>query len=903
MIVERITLRSWRTYREPHTFVFDERFTLLVGRNESGKSTIFEALARVLFDRHGSTAKEIRDMQPLGSSLGPEAELVLCAGGARYRVVKRFLYKSKCELFFDRQGRWELDHEGDAADDRLRALFGSEEFRGATRAEHRGLAQALWYLQGEPAIPQAGWHESVERGLGGLVSQVARFPREDPVLARIEKEYADFWTPQGREKEAGAAAALRSEIAHDAERVGELRTRWDTLVGARTGLEEARHREREFEAELLRCDGEIATLLQELDALEAESRAIAEAKQQLSLAQEKRTRLESDLSAVARRDGEARERGSDARTARGECETAESLLRAARADARRHRKSWEDELEPQAVAAGGSIRALEALQRLAGFGEERMGLERRKKSLGKLLQELARVRGELRGLRAPSRSDWKDFEGIRAALLEAEAQLSASGIYVAFDLPGRQAVTSDPPAPPGPDGEHLVTRPTTFRVAGVGEIRVRGGGATLEELDRRVKERRLQVSETLRFYGTPDPDALRELHERRTRMEGDEARLDKERDNNEDTLEDLDGRLTALEDRVRKTRETVEAHEKARAEWATLSAERIESLLAEHQDSRGRLERRVKEERELEAQAQKQASAYSEAAEKSRKAQAEAESGADRLRQENAETLKSYGTLDNLKRLERAARQDETTLTDELARREKDYQARSEGPRKLLEGRRAARKDLERKRDDERTRMTKLETVLDQAAAEGLYSKTGDLEAALEVRRRRLATLERRAAAVKALRNLVEAHRQSRSAALAGPLAERVNPWLAFLTEGTSDGLTLTDGLLPSDVHVPRYDSDLPERSLSYGAREQIVVLLRLGIATLLSESERQAVIIDDRLVNADPLRAQRLAVILREAQARVQVIVATCNETPYAGIPGKVIRVPEDGLRESSAG
>lgn len=76
MIIEEITVKNWRSYREPHTFQFDDGFNLLVGRNEAGKSTIFEAFTRVLFDRHTSKAEEIRQIQPLGSSLAPEATIV-----------------------------------------------------------------------------------------------------------------------------------------------------------------------------------------------------------------------------------------------------------------------------------------------------------------------------------------------------------------------------------------------------------------------------------------------------------------------------------------------------------------------------------------------------------------------------------------------------------------------------------------------------------------------------------------------------------------------------------------------------------------------------------------------------------------------------------------------------------
>jgi len=75
-------------------------------------------------------------------------------------------------------------------------------------------------------------------------------------------------------------------------------------------------------------------------------------------------------------------------------------------------------------------------------------------------------------------------------------------------------------------------------------------------------------------------------------------------------------------------------------------------------------------------------------------------------------------------------------------------------------------------------------------------------------------------------------------------------------------------------------------------------------MGVLLSNDERNLVVIDDRLVNADPVRMRRLCQILEEvATNHCQVVVATCNDTPYAGIRGEVIWVPEDGKMRGERG
>ena len=125
-----------------------------------------------------------------------------------------------------------------------------------------------------------------------------------------------------------------------------------------------------------------------------------------------------------------------------------------------------------------------------------------------------------------------------------------------------------------------------------------------------------------------------------------------------------------------------------------------------------------------------------------------------------------------------------------------------------------------------------------------------------------------------------------------------VNKWLPLLTDDTYDELDLSEQLLPMGVHSKRYDEILPLESLSFGTYEQVIVLVRLALGVLLSKDDRNLVVIDDRLVNADSIRMKRLCLILEEVASKsCQIVVATCDETRYSGIPGNVIRVPFDGI------
>ena len=274
MILEELNLRNWRGFRDSHAFRFEEGFNLVVGRNEAGKSTLFEAMARVLFDRHNSKAEEIRRIQPLGSSLSPEAELVFRTNGDRYRIRKRFLDHPTSELYKDRDGQWELDHEGDRADMEIRSILQGEAAGRATRPEHRGLAQALWYLQNDQPLPKDAWTESIKRGLAGLVEHVTASDDETKICKAVEELYAADFTPTGR-------FALRSELTELKEQISEaeqelegLRERLAHVESFRSDLEDLTEQQTEAKRSLDQAQIELADLTKALENAEELSEQI-----------------------------------------------------------------------------------------------------------------------------------------------------------------------------------------------------------------------------------------------------------------------------------------------------------------------------------------------------------------------------------------------------------------------------------------------------------------------------------------------------------------------------------------------------------------------------------------------------------------------------------------------------
>ena len=78
--------------------------------------------------------------------------------------------------------------------------------------------------------------------------------------------------------------------------------------------------------------------------------------------------------------------------------------------------------------------------------------------------------------------------------------------------------------------------------------------------------------------------------------------------------------------------------------------------------------------------------------------------------------------------------------------------------------------------------------------------------------------------------------------------------------------------------------------SLSLGTREQIAILVRLGVASLLAEREGEApcLILDDALVYADETRFETMKTILQRAARDIQILVLTCRPRDYYGLEAR---------------
>ena len=407
---------------------------LVVGPNEMGKSTLLDALRAVLFERHGSKARAITDLQNDRSAAAPVVEATFELDDGSYTITKRFIKRPYARLDCP-DGR---TLEGDAAEAMLRDLLGFSEaaVRGAS-PESLGMWGVLWVQQGHsfgaPELPG-----SARLRLGGILeSEVGdvlggRRGRDLPQI--IQQRLADWLTPAQSRPRGDYKAAL-DEVAQLETDLEELRTQREDLSETLERLAETTdhlerldrgEQDRADQAALqtardeLRRDDELAARIDtEQVRLEQRRRALDDATRGLAARSDLRQRLAADgasLTASRLRLGELEDRDREWR------EQLTQLRESARAAAQAVADAEAVESRSQIVLA--AVAWAQQIQQLAAAEAAAVEAERRLRSARQQADAILVTDAALLEIRsAANRLD------------RVEAQLRAAATLVTFDFP------------------------------------------------------------------------------------------------------------------------------------------------------------------------------------------------------------------------------------------------------------------------------------------------------------------------------------------------------------------------------------------------------------------------------------------------------------------------------------
>ena len=883
---------------------FSPRLTLIGGPNESGKSTLVDALHRALFLRATASGAPVEVLQSRLHLGQPVVQLRFAARGDIWTLRKRFSGATGQVSLAARSSAQPL--QGAVAEDKL--------------AELVGVAETIGSKQATTVLPSRWAHLWVRQGDAG-----------DDLLARGKGSY-DFDRLRLQLERSGGAAVQQS--AHDQrveQRIQQLLDANLTSRGskaksplwlcerqhqaAQQRLDQALNRLQSYED----ASEQLAQIGAQLEQLQALERPALHSRQQALLqARAAAERLDSAIQLAARTLEPIRLRHHAARQDLQQLDDlqAEIVQRQQRLAELQARAAGADSREQELTSAGQQCRShWNSLQRQCQTLEQHRQLLERlldratdSETLQRLEAELARLEAnarqrqaleqQLTALPVLTRQELQQLRHLDQQRRDSCTRLQAMAAAVTL-LRADQPVRIDGrPLQPG-EAQKLSSRFQLQVGEGVVLEIAPGGGQAREELEVSLQTTTEQLTARLNRLGAAGLEAAEALLEQRSALEQQQAGL----------AVAAPGALAALQQQRADLEQRLQELAAALEELAPIrQALEQEQPLPQSPAELQALQRQIGRSLSLTIAAAQTAERDMDAA------------GAELL-QFRQQRLSEAGQLevvrgelaDRNQRLEAMVRErgDRVLQHSRLAALLAECQ-QAEAALSQLQMQRTGLggPDAERQQQQLEEQLAALhrreEQLLDQRGAAKQRCDSISAEdpfAAVEQARLQLDTAE---AEYRQLQRIIEAHQLLRdlfleaqadlSSRYSEPLAQAIGAYLRpLLPDGPVARLHYDQGKGFQGLQLRRgqefYDFD----SLSGGMREQLAAALRLSMADVLKEAHDGCLplVFDDSFTNCDPQRIDLVKHMLSAAVDRgLQVILLSCDPASYRGFADEVVQL-----------
>ncbi len=875
MRLDAITIRNYRIHRNLRV-AFDPSLTLIGGPNESGKSTIAEAVFNALFMsyKRGGTGRD-RLVSRHGGH--PEIEVVFEAGGGIHSLHKTFRGPQGTCMLSGPDGRtW----DGTGAEEKLLALCGLD---GASNAG-RGLPvhwDYLWIRQGTSDSDPTGFATT----------------HKDALVARIQSD--------------GAAALLQSEL--DARVAAEIRAERNALVTARgfkTGSEPDLATKAAATATRAREDAEniCAALVRAADDFEAAERDIARSEkslaslsgellstqQNLIRAGELRTSAEKQSLAV-RHAVEELDRLAGASTqiadltARIEHASGGIASREAALKGFHHAGTAARAAHAQAGAAvADAARRTAAARARLDLAALWVGRFEQAALVGNLRERVTQaraIRSRLASLPDITPARLKTLQKLDREREKLTAMLDAISTRVEVIEAGLSVCADNKPLEPGTP--LVFSNDMLLAVGDATRLRITpGGGTGLAETRARLSEAESSLQQNLDAPGLSSvaaaEDACRQRNELTVRIEG--------TDTIEQQLADELNRLETTEEEIRRRaiKDFPEPPDAAAARMVHLTCQKVwEDSDAGHAAAAAALGARF---RDLEEAVQSTQSLTA-GIEKER-------ASLEGLKGRLAQLVSSHG--DDAARAAALAALEEAKTRAAAGLAETRAALDGLRPEALAADEKRIARAIETHREARNQAGQRLAVARNLLHREGPGDPFEDLalaRSAEESALGRLSAARRHADAIVLLDRLFAETRQALTDQFTRPLAEKVSGYLKCLFgPGAEARVTLGDNAFEALVLERPREGTFAFADLSGGTREQTAVAFRLAMAEILAQNHEGClpVFLDDAFTHSDETRVAALPRMLDLAASRgLQIIVFSSSPADYAALGARTVTLP----------
>ncbi|GAA1529593.1 AAA family ATPase [Brevibacterium picturae] len=870
-----IHLRNYRGIADSRV-EFGEGVTVVEGPNEVGKSSIHEAITHLREDKSSSRKASVKETQPVGVDAGPEVELHLSSGEYELKYRKRWIKQPFTELSVIRPKPEQLS--SDDAHDRFLSILAD--------TVDVDLLVALDVAQGE-SLAQAPLAQ-IKALHSALNESGVEVADHDDFLDQVEAEYLKYFTKSGRETGEYKDINAQVPVVEAAfEELGERSRGMDDLVdnharaafrleSVRTQLTQA-HADRNEAEQAAKAVAELKAVLdQAVDHAKSAQRDEQIAREAL----DRRTKLIADVTDAQSAVAEARKTVVDLESAQSDKDS----------DFERFQKALEEKQSAVDDARAQARAAAKALAK-ARARAELSDLTRRLEAIREHDEKKSRAQATIGSITVTTK-DVEKLSSLETEVRIAEhAKTSAAAQIEAKQLGTRALNIDGSELGEGNSGEFAALKDVRIMIDGIADITVRPGASPVE-LDKALASAKGAFEAELERLDIDSVPQARDKANARADAEAVMAEADStlkvllgqdKRDKLEAALAraqqilGADGTSPSTDDKAGNSAE-------ADSQTGDRSLSELETAVAESETIVDDAQSAVESTRiELERTRTCRDDARVETV-RAQTSLKEAETQHERLTSSLAEARKADSDAD-LDEEVKSAEARATNVGSQVDEARVAYEAADPETLEMqLQNLRQLVGSKEAQREEVRQDVDRLSALIDDRASEGIYEKLADAEETMESARKKQARLGRQATAIKLLRTTVLKHKEESQRKYVAPFKEQIEK-LGRLVFGQGLSVEVSEDL--EIVSRTLNERTVPFESLSGGTKEQLALIGRLAVATLVDSDSGAPVVLDDAFGFADAERLNALNVILGTVGQSAQVILLTCQPDRFARLGG----------------
>ena len=892
------TVRNYRTHRET-TVKLDDNLVLIHGPNESGKSTLAEAIHCALFLKAKGNTNFHKAMESNHGGT-PEVELLFEAGGRVHELRKTFGSSGNTTLNSESQATL----NGSAAEECLAGLLdvdGSVSGGGIeTKMEKRW--GHLWVRQGtSDATPLESIEESQSKLRDKLQASsgqsILSSPIDNSVIEALQTWEKSNFTNTGKAKAnsdldiAEKALAAAKEAAENAQAtLEELHQAAKNYEQAESDI--ARHKKNKDDAET------------ELKTIDTKLKTVDTLREQSKEKTRLRETCENELKELTDADTEIREFESQLKALKTAAAPKQKEIKKLRTESETKLGDYEKARNAREVTSQSLSRLrsvddawqahYESLQKAKAISE----LKEQLNQIEKLNASKKEISKQLAPLKEFTPDAIEQLEATERSAGEAKLRLEAYALQIEVLKADESIVLDGQSLDKGQ--KEILSRTAELEIGSKTRIRLTpGGGKDLEDARTACDEAAAALSEALKEFGVDSVETARAKARHRANLSNDLEKLEEKleeanADEKEDELAEAEIAQSQLQDRrdaALPKDESVEFSDHLKD--AEAASEGARQSLTEADQTYGKAELEETATRKAHENARDSLTQAEKAHEEESKAIQDLESKLDYARNKSGDTQTRSKAINKAQaKFDQSKEAEENIIKqlDELGADELEIKAK-----RLKES---------VGKDDEKLQYAnylKIEACTKLRNSDNLDPEREFKEAEAEADRlqKRFDQLKHQAEVCQHLLSRLQAARQATTSALAKPLEDAVNPYLKLLFGGCAARLHWAeDGSQLESLELDRTDKQeglFSFESLSHGTQEQVALALRLAMAQLLAADHDGCLplVLDDAFTHADKDRLEKVKSLLYQAsQSGLQIILLSCHPENYSGLSANEVNL-----------